>query len=168
MHQGTVTARSEGKDKGSEFEIRLPLMEAKARPEEVAEDAQMAQTARRVLVVDDNRDAAESLAHLLRKKGHEVYEAYDGIHGVQEAALHLPEVVILDLGMPGLNGYEVAERLRRMPGMEQAYLIALTGWGLEEDRQRSKSAGFDAHLTKPADNAKLLGLLRERKRAEGI
>jgi two-component system CheB/CheR fusion protein len=102
----------------------------------------------------------------LRKRGHEVFEAYDGVQGVQEAARHLPEVVVLDLGMPGLNGYEVAERLRRMPGMEQSFLLALTGWGQEEDRQRSKAAGFDAHLTKPADNVKLVGLLRAVRRTD--
>jgi|GEM_PF-1325139 len=166
MHQGSVTARSDGRDKGSEFEIRLPLVEMMDGRKGPVSGEGLTHTARRVLVVDDNRDAAQSLAYVLRKKGHEVYEAYDGIHGVQEAALHLPEVVVLDLGMPGLNGYEVAERLRHMPGMEHAYLIALSGWGQEEDRRRSKAAGFDIHLTKPADTAKFLELLRELPRTE--
>jgi PAS domain S-box-containing protein len=166
MHQGSVTARSEGKDKGSEFEVRLPLVEVRDDPDANTDVHQLRDRARRVLVVDDNRDAAESLGHLLRKRGHEVFEAYDGVQGVQEAARHLPEVVVLDLGMPGLNGYEVAERLRRMPGMEQSFLIALTGWGQEEDRQRSKAAGFDAHLTKPADNVKLVDLLRAVRRTD--
>jgi CheY-like chemotaxis protein len=122
-----------------------------------------AHSARRILVVDDNVDAAASLALLLRLHRHEVFVAHDGLHAVEEAAAHLPDAVVMDIGMPGLNGYEAAQRIRRLPGMEEVRIIALTGLGNEEDRKRSEAAGFNAHLVKPADNAKLLALLQNRQ-----
>jgi CheY-like chemotaxis protein len=114
---------------------------------------------RRILVVDDNRDAVETLAELLEVWGHEVWTAADGPGGLQAAAEHQPEVILLDIGLPGIDGYEVARRLRAMPGLDSTWLIALTGYGQPEDRQRALEAGFDYHLTKPLDLAVLQQLL---------
>jgi CheY-like chemotaxis protein len=114
----------------------------------------------RVLVVDDNKDAAESCAMLLQLHGHEVQVAYDGRSAVVKARLLLPKAVLLDIGLPrGMDGYEVARQLRLMPGMAQALLIAMTGYGQDEDRRRGQEAGFNHHVTKPADPAELQRLL---------
>jgi two-component system CheB/CheR fusion protein len=102
-------------------------------------------------VVDDNVDAAESLALLLRAVGHEVHTAYDGRAALRSVEALCPEVVVLDIGLPGMDGYEVARRLRQQEGLDQPFLVALTGYGQEEDRRRSAAAGFDVHLVKPAD-----------------
>jgi CheY-like chemotaxis protein/two-component sensor histidine kinase len=169
MHQGTVEARSEGPGKGSEFVVRLPVAEEQLgiQPRRPAADGPAAPgTARRILVVDDNVDAAESLALLLQLKGHDTRLAHDG-HGALEAAqAYRPDVVLLDIGLPGLNGFEVARRFRQLPELRDVFLVALTGWGQEEDRRRGQEAGFDHHLTKPADPAaieKLLASLRPPK-----
>ena len=114
---------------------------------------------RRILVVDDNRDAADSLAMLLRMMGNEVHTAHDGLEAVGAAAAFQPDVVLLDIGLPKLNGYEAARRIREQAGGSDMVLIALTGWGQEEDRRRSKEAGFDHHLTKPVEFAALQKLL---------
>ncbi len=110
---------------------------------------------RRILVVDDNVDSAESLAMMLKLLGNEVRTAHDGPSALAVAAAFLPDVVLLDIGMPGMDGLEVARRLRQMPSLRKAVLIAQTGWGQEEDRRRSVQAGFDHHLTKPVDAAAL-------------
>ncbi|HVG08628.1 MAG TPA: ATP-binding protein [Thermoanaerobaculia bacterium] len=161
MHGGTVEARSQGPDLGSEFMVRLPVVAAEpasAREREAAvEGARTA--ARRILVVDDNRDSAESLALLLQVTGNEVRTAFDGLEAVEEAERFRPDVVLLDIGMPKLNGYEAARRIRGEPWGKGMLLIAQTGWGQEEDRRRSQEAGFDAHLTKPVDHLKLIKLL---------
>jgi two-component system CheB/CheR fusion protein len=156
MHGGSVEARSEGPGTGSEFIVRLPT--ADRRPPIAAEavhaNRQSAvgnRQSRRVLVVDDNRDAADSLALVLRIDGHEVAVAYDGPSALAMAPAFGPAVVLLDLGMPGLDGYEVCRRLRRMPELAGARVVAVTGWGQEADRRRSADAGFDHHLVKPAD-----------------
>jgi signal transduction histidine kinase len=158
MHGGTVTAHSDGPGKGSEFEIRLPAAQpARAAAAEAVAPGPAA--ARRVLIVDDNVDAAESLALVLRLLGHEVRTAYDGRAGLAAARQFRPEVMLLDIGLPGLSGYEVARELRREPEFGRTLLAAMTGYGQEEDRRRSRESGFDHHLVKPVDPAALEGLL---------
>ena len=115
-----------------------------------------------MLVVDDNRDAAEMLNGLLTSKGHQVAVAYSGEEALRTAATFQPHVGLLDLSMPGLDGYEVARRLRARPEFRDLLLVAITGWGQEEDRRRALAAGFDAHLTKPADPAAIAALLASR------
>jgi CheY-like chemotaxis protein len=122
-------------------------------------------TARRILVVDDNHDAAESLAQLLALLGHEMRTAYDGLEAVEVAAAFQPEVVLLDIGLPKLNGYEAARRIRVLPGGERILLVALTGWGQAEDRRKSSEAGFDSHLVKPVELRVLTKLLAKSRPA---
>ena len=116
-------------------------------------------TQRRILVADDNNDALESLATLLQLSGHEVYTASNGAVALESAEQHRPEVVLLDIGMPKLDGYEVARRIRAQPWGQRITLVALTGWGQDSDRKRSQEAGFDSHLVKPLDLDKLTELL---------
>jgi PAS domain S-box-containing protein len=152
MHGGSVEARSEGTGKGSEFIVRLPAMLASERFER-APAAQLATDlgARRVLVVDDNRDAAESLGMLLRLLGSDVKVAHGGQAALDVVEAYRPAVVLLDIGMPEMDGYEVARRMRAKPTTRDVPLIALTGWGNEEDRRLALEAGFDFHMVKPAD-----------------
>jgi PAS domain S-box-containing protein len=154
MHGGNVEAHSDGLGEGAEFVVRLPLL-AGQRPEPSAEaDGERqdgAAPGHRLLVVDDNRDAALSLAMLLRLQGHEVHVAHDGPSALEVAKSLRPALVFLDIGMPGMDGYEAARRLRQTPGFEKTVLAALTGWGQREDRRRSAEAGFDHHLVKPPD-----------------
>jgi signal transduction histidine kinase/ActR/RegA family two-component response regulator len=165
MHGGEVEARSEGPGKGSEFSFRLPLSAAPAAAEEPeAEMAAAAPSARRILVVEDNPDAAATMRDFLELSGHEVELAASGADGVETARQFHPEVVLCDIGLPGMSGFEVAAELRRDPATRSAKLIAVTGYGGEEDRRRSKEAGFDVHLTKPVDPAQLKALLQERSR----
>jgi len=163
LHGGRALARSDGRGKGSEFEVRLPLAEAPARADDLGADRpeEPRGPSRRVLVVDDNDDAAESLAILLRLMSHHVRVAHDGLTALRMAADEPPEVVLLDIGMPGLNGFEVAQRLREQPWGRSLILIALTGWGQEGDRRRSRQAGFDFHMVKPVDPDALESLLTE-------
>jgi signal transduction histidine kinase/ActR/RegA family two-component response regulator len=162
MHGGTVRATSPGLGRGSEFVVRLPAL-AEPAPDRAARREEnggpAAAPRRRVLVVDDNVDAADSLVLLLRVSGQEVRVAYDGPTALLIAEAFRPQLVLLDIGMPGMDGYAVAQRLRRQPGLEGVTLVAVTGWGQEEDRQRSHEAGFDHHLVKPADPAALQRLL---------
>jgi PAS domain S-box-containing protein len=160
MHGGSVEACSEGPGRGSEFTVRLPRLAAPLQAKGV-KDAERPQPAGplRVLVVDDHRDAAESLVILLRLWGHEVQSAHDGPTALAMAAAYRPDAVLLDIGLPGMNGYEVAERLQELPGWGNVMLVALTGYGQEEDRRRSRAAGFDRHLIKPVDPASLRRLL---------
>jgi CheY-like chemotaxis protein len=111
------------------------------------------------LIVDDNADAAESLSMLLLHNGHEVRTAHDGLTGIEQTAMFDPDVILLDLGMPGMDGFETARKVRQLKGMKQIKIVALTGWGQDEDRRRTKEAGFDAHLVKPVDSATLKELL---------
>ncbi|MEX5745999.1 ATP-binding protein [Massilia sp. X63] len=156
LHGGSVQAASAGANAGSVFTVRLPLaapQEASAAPPgRDSADAAPSQ-ARRVLVVDDNRDAAETLSAVLGQLGHEALVANDGHQALRMMAGFQPQVVFLDLGMPGMSGYEVAEAIRREPRYAGVHLVALTGWGGEADRERTARAGFDRHLTKPATTA---------------
>ena len=171
MHGGSVTARSEGLGHGSEFVIRLPLfireriesgqpLQQLSALEQSMTNADLAtRTQRRILVADDNNDALESLATLLQLSGHEVYTASNGAVALESAEQHRPEVALLDIGMPKLDGYEVARRIRAQPWGQRITLVALTGWGQDSDRKRSQEAGFDSHLVKPLDLDKLTELL---------
>ena len=161
-HGGAVEARSEGPGKGSEFVVRLPIARegngALGPRTDGATVHRAADTPRRVLVVDDNLDSAETLEMLLGNLGHEVRTAHDGLEGVGVAAAFQPDVVLLDIGLPKLNGYDAARRIRALRG-DGVVLIAVTGWGQDEDRRRSREAGFDHHLTKPVNLGALQKLL---------
>jgi len=165
LHGGSVEAHSDGPGAGSEFVIRLPLTRGSAqleRPTNGEETAnETATRTRRILAVDDNQDAVDILARTLQLKGHEVQTAYDGIAAVDVAARFKPDIVLLDIGLPRLSGYDVARRIRQQPGGDAVTLIAITGWGQEEDRRQSEQSGFDLHLVKPVDPIALLKLLAE-------
>ncbi len=159
LHGGTVAASSPGPGKGSMFEVRLPLDKtAGPRAREVA-PAAAASGRYRVLVVDDNEDSAETMATLVGIWGHDVRTAHDAASALQTAAEHRPEIVLLDIGLPHISGYEVAKQIRALPGLEDAILIAMTGYGQEEDRRRTREAGFTHHLTKPVPPETLKGIL---------
>jgi CheY-like chemotaxis protein len=164
MHQGRVEAHSPGLGRGSEFVVRLPLAaqkEEEASAREPGEQPQQPASSlgHRLLVVDDNKDSADSFGMLLRLQGHEVRVAHDGPTALELVKGFRPEMVFLDLGMPGMDGYEVARRLRQQPGLENVWLTALTGWGQQEDRRRTAAAGFDQHLVKPVEPKALDELL---------
>jgi CheY-like chemotaxis protein len=163
MHDGRVEARSEGPGLGSEFVVRLPLAEVAREPAATTAprgNAALASTpGRRILVVDDNEDNAESLALLLRRHGSEVRTAYDGKVALETAHAFQPDVVLLDIGLPLLDGYAAARAIRERPWGKGITLVAVTGWGQEHDRRLSQEAGFDAHLVKPVDHAELMKLL---------
>jgi len=159
LHGGSVSARSAGVGLGSTFVVRLPLVRASGAaasvtPAPAGAAGAVVQAVRgrilRVLVADDNADAAESLASLLALDGHDIRTAYDGFDAVEQAGAFRPELVFLDIGMPRMDGYEAARRMRSMPELDGVMLVALTGWGTEADRARSRAAGFDRHLLKPA------------------
>jgi len=162
--KATVPAR------GSEFIVSLPL--AQAVTDSVAERQEdvgpipVAHLPRRVLVVDDNMDSAESLVMLLRMMGNDVNTAHDGLEAVALAAEFRPNVVLLDIGLPKLNGYDAARRIREQAGGGEIVLVALTGWGQEEDRRLSREAGFDHHIAKPVDFATLRQLIAGLKRTD--
>ena len=167
MHGGAIEARSDGVGKGSEFVVRMPaLVDAEDVVAETIEPQAHA-TRLRILVVDDNRDGADSLAMMLRVLGNDTRTAYDGEEAVAVAAEYRPDVVLLDLGMPKLNGYEACRRIRAQPGGKSVVVIAQTGWGQEEDRQRSRSAGFDHHMVKPLDPVAVTTLLAELEPSRG-
>jgi len=160
MHGGTLQAHSDGPGKGAEFTVRLPTATTMApEAESPSPEDKTARPTVRILVVDDNRDSAESLSLLLQTLGNDVRTAHDGLEAVELAKEQQPELVLLDLGLPGLNGYEVAREIRRLPWGKGTVLIALTGWGQEEDRRRSAEAGFDHHLVKPVDTVRLRSIL---------
>ena len=158
MHGGSIEARSAGEGQGSEFVVRLPVLSKPAvssQPETVVESS----PGRRILIVDDNRDSADSLAMLLEITGNKTYMAYDGVEAVEAIEKVRPEVVLLDIGLPKLDGHEVCRRVREQPWGRDIVVIALTGWGQEDDRRKSEEAGFNGHLVKPVDYDKLLDLL---------
>ena len=166
MHGGSVTGQSAGPGAGSTFTVRLPLALDAAEGEAPAAArnnaaAGQAPAAMRVMVVDDNVDAAETLAMIVALGGHAARIAHDGVEAIEVARDFLPRLVFLDIGMPRMNGYDAASALRRMPGMEEAMLVALTGWGTEGDRNQSSDAGFDRHLTKPVQMAEIERILAD-------
>jgi CheY-like chemotaxis protein len=155
MHHGSVTAFSKGHGQGSEFTVRLPIL-SDTRPVHEEQGPHHKQTfaadrKRRVLVVDDNVDAAESAAMLLRIWGHEAQTVHDGLTAIDAVRTYQPEIVLLDIGLPGMSGYEIVRKLRAQPQFKTLVVAAMTGYGQDADRQRSKEAGFDFHLTKPLD-----------------
>jgi CheY-like chemotaxis protein len=160
LHGGQVEARSDGPGRGSEFTVRLPLIEA--RPDDVIKEGSSMSSpssSRRVLVVDDNHDVADSLVMLLECLGANVRVAYDGLSALESLSEFEPEIALVDIGMPGMDGYETARRIRERPQGRELILIALTGWGQEEDRRRTKEVGFDRHLVKPVNDDVLQDLL---------
>ena len=171
MHGGTVVAESPGLSLGSTFTVRLPLAtevdlsnkQASSEKEQPVRQSKIG----RVLIVDDNKDAANLLASLLQLSGHETCTGYGGLEALRLADEFSPQVIFLDIGMPDLNGYEVARRLRAAPSSKNAMLIALTGWGSEADRSKSQDAGFDVHLTKPVDPATIEDLMAKWAAIEG-
>jgi CheY-like chemotaxis protein len=161
LHGGTLTVHSEGSGKGSEFTVSIPMASAieAAVPQPGAQPTAPARP-RRVLVVDDNADAADSLVLLLQTLGHTTGVAHDGASALAMARVFLPEFVLLDIGMPGMSGHDVARGLRRLD-IAQPRIIAVTGWGQEPDRSKSREAGFDLHLLKPVDLDQLMAALHE-------
>jgi CheY-like chemotaxis protein len=170
LHGGTLSARSEGPGRGSQFTVCLPMAvgASPAAPEDEAPATSSGQArARKVLVADDNADGLLTIATLLEMEGHEVHTAADGEKALAQAESIRPDVAILDIGMPRLNGHEVAERIRAAPWGKDMRLIALTGWGQAQDQQRAREAGFDHHCTKPVDLAELLALVGGGSEAAG-
>jgi PAS domain S-box-containing protein len=160
MHSGSVEAQSAGEGHGSTFVVRLPAaLDVAYVAQPAATETQTSSATHRILVVDDNEDSADSLAMLLQLTGHEVFIAHDGHSALDAAEQHRPGVALLDIGLPSLNGYDVCRRIRQEPWGKTMVLIALTGWGQDEDRRRSQEAGFDGHLVKPVDHTRLLTLL---------
>ena len=160
MHGGSIEARSAGEGQGSEFIVRLPVI---SEPATVSQPGPASEpepsTQRQILIVDDNRDSADSLAMLLEITGNKTYMAHDGEEAVEAIEKHRPEVVLLDIGLPKLDGHEVCRRVRQQPWGRDIVMIALTGWGQEDDRRKSEEAGFNGHLVKPVDYDNLLDLL---------
>ena len=172
MHGGTVEVHSDGIGRGTEFTVRLLIESDEWRvrsgeKEDASGDllatrhSSRTTALRRILVVDDNRDSATTLAMLLSLTGNETKTAFDGLEAVETAATFRPDAILLDIGLPKLNGYEVARKIREQPWGQQMVLVALTGWGQEEDRRKSSEAGFNGHLVKPVDHAALMKLLGE-------
>lgn len=158
MHGGTIEAKSGGEGQGSEFVVTLPVLH---KPADAVSSVATVQTPpkRRILIVDDNKDSADSLAMLLEITGNQTYMAHDGEEAVAAVEKFRPEVVLLDIGLPKLDGHEVCRRVREQPWGQDIIVIALTGWGQEDDRRKSEEAGFNGHLVKPVDYDKLLALL---------
>jgi CheY-like chemotaxis protein len=161
LHGGSVSVHSAGPDQGSEFTVRLPLVAHERKSAAIAPStpSEPAIAAKRILVVDDNVDAAKTLGMLLKYLGAEVHVVHDGPAAIEAVDKYRPGVVLLDIGMPGMDGYEVARRIRERNEFKDVTLIALTGWGQEDDRRRTHDAGFDHHLVKPADIVALRALL---------
>jgi PAS domain S-box-containing protein len=164
MHHGCIEARSAGLGQGSEFTLRLPIFEAptESATQRSGTEARISMRPCRILVADDNQDSADGLAMLLRLLGHEVKTARDGREAVEMAGTFQADVILLDIGMPVLNGYEAARRIRAERKQKALKLVALTGWGQEEDRRRCEEAGFDVHLVKPVDADELIKILAQQ------
>ena len=161
MHSGSVEAKSGGPGQGSEFVVRLPIVVEQTYPRQASDDGDKAQPTSdlRILVVDDNRDAAESLAMLLKMMGNNIHTAYDGEEAVAAAGKFRPHVVLCDIGLPKLNGYEACRQMKAQAWEKKMILIAVTGWGQDDDRRKSQEAGFDHHMVKPVDPQALMKLL---------
>lgn len=163
LHHGTVEARSDGPGQGSEFIVRFPLVSAAVAPPPPAPEPDLPDEVRRVLIVDDNVDVVTSLEKILVLAGQETAVAHDGREAMEVADRFRPDIVLLDIGLPGLNGYEVCRQIRQRPWGHDATLVAVTGWGAEAYRQRSADAGFDTHLVKPVDADTVMQLLRRER-----
>jgi PAS domain S-box-containing protein len=162
LHGGTLTARSDGPGRGSDFAVRLPLMTAdRTRAEEVTPARTFSGKGRRILVVDDNQDAAQSLALLVMMWGFDASVVHDGSAAVEAIQAHPPDLVLLDIGLPGMDGYAVARHVRQTPALASLPIIAVSGYGQEEDQQRARAAGFNDHLVKPVDADLLRGKLAD-------
>ena len=164
MHSGTVEASSEGRGRGTSISVRLPIAPAASAPLQSSKsDAgrRLNSTAHRILIADDNRDAAESMGMLLRLMGNDVRTVFDGVEAVEEAETFRPDLILLDIGMPKLNGYDAARRIRKQGWSQATTLVALTGWGREDDKRKAAEAGFDRHFTKPIDPATLQRLIAD-------
>lgn len=161
MHGGSVTAHSAGRGTGSRFVVRLPVLPGEAVTPQPSQSVGggVSAVSRRILVVDDEPDSALTLAMLLQLRGHHADVAHDGAEALRQADAVEPDVVLLDIGLPGMDGYEVCRRLRERPRGRSMFIVALTGWGQEEDRRRTREAGFDLHLVKPVDPEELLRVL---------
>jgi CheY-like chemotaxis protein len=168
LHGGAIEAKSRGRGHGSEFIVTLPLaVHAAATSSPEGARAAMSGDSRRVLVADDNKDAADSLAALLALAGHDMRVVYDGVAALTAAREFHPEMVLLDIDMPGLDGYGVAEALRAEPWAAQLAIVAITGWGNPQSARRAEQVGFDAHLVKPVDPERIKSMLRERNKPAG-
>ncbi len=161
MHGGRVEARSDGPGRGSEFTVRLPVVVEAPVLKPVGEDVAAPKSSLRILIVDDNKDGADSLAMMLKILGNDTRTAYDGQEGIEQAEQYRPDVTLFDIGLPKLNGYEACRHIREQPWGQAVILIAVTGWGQDEDRRRSREAGFDHHMVKPVDPQVLMKLLAE-------
>ena len=159
MHGGTVEAHSQGAGQGSQFTVRLPVVELSQIVPQSLTTADGLAEKRRILIVDDNQDAAKSLDMMLKLMGHDTHLAHDGLAAVQAASDFRPQIILLDIGLPKLNGYDACRRIRQQSWSDCMLIVALTGWGQEEDRRRSKEAGFDYHMVKPVELAALGKLL---------
>ena len=160
MHGGSIEARSAGEGQGSEFVVHLPIISKPAVDSSpVSRDSSASLSQLRILIVDDNRDSADSLAMLFEITGNKTYLAHDGVEALEEIERHRPEVVLMDIGLPKLDGHEVCRRVREKSWGKDIRIIALTGWGQEDDRRKSEEAGFNGHLVKPVDYDKLLAML---------
>ena len=162
MHGGRIEALSEGSGKGSEFVVRLPVIDHDEAPQTVSQDSSRvlkASVRQRILIVDDSYDIADSLSTLLKHAGHEVQIAHDGFHAIEAAQGFRPNVVLLDIGMPKMDGIEACERIRREPWGAEIYIVALTGWGAPLDQERTAKVGFNAHLVKPVDPESLMHMI---------
>jgi CheY-like chemotaxis protein/anti-sigma regulatory factor (Ser/Thr protein kinase) len=162
LHDGRVSAASPGLGRGSEFTVRIPLAGPPARPAPPDAAPAACGKARRVLIVEDNPDVREALSIWLESRGHQVEATADGERGLALILGSRPDIALVDVGLPGLDGYAIARRIRATPGTESIRLVALTGYGQPEDRREAMEAGFDAHLVKPVDEAALLQLLVDR------
>jgi CheY-like chemotaxis protein/two-component sensor histidine kinase len=164
MHSGSVEAHSEGRGRGTSIYVRLPIAAAAPAPLQPTRSdtaRRFSSTAHRILIADDNRDAAESMGMLLRLMGNDVRTVFDGVEAVEEAETFRPDLILLDIGMPKLNGYDAARRIREKGWSQDTTLVALTGWGREDDKRKAAEAGFDRHFTKPIDPAVLERLIAD-------
>ena len=164
MHGGSVVAESPGTGQGATFVVRLSLAPAASAPAPIAGAPAPATAGLKILVVDDNLDAADMLAMLLELRGNQTQLAHTGPAALEAAAAFLPQVILLDIGLPGLSGYEVAQRLRATSLEPRPLLVAVTGWGTDDDRRQARAAGFDQHLVKPVDIERLEAVLAELRR----